>query len=174
MIHVLLCDPTEVEADGLMRSVNSDLTADTAISRRLELGMGQEVADRIQSMGDLSVGGAIITPGGGLPFGFLIHVVLQSPEEPVHLDGLRAALRNGLRRAQEWGLSRVVLTPLGMGAGNLEAEESASVMVPLIQDHLGESEFPEAVTIAVSSEYEKDVFVRAVDAARRRASAPES
>ena len=101
-------------------------------------------------------------------------MVTQSTDEPVHLDGLRSALRNGLRRAQEWGLSSLVLTPLGTGAGNLEAEESASVMVPLIQHHLKGSEFPSDVTIAVSGEYEKDVFLRAVEAAQRQASAREN
>jgi O-acetyl-ADP-ribose deacetylase (regulator of RNase III) len=171
MIRIVLCEPTEVEADGVLRSVNSDLTADTATSRHLELKAGQDMVDRIQAMGELSVGGAVITPGGDLPFGFLIHVVTQSPEEPVHLEGLRAALRNGLRRAREWGLSRLVLSPLGTGAGNLEAEESASVMVPLIQDHLRDSEFPKEAIITVSSEYERDVFLRAVEAAQRQASA---
>jgi O-acetyl-ADP-ribose deacetylase (regulator of RNase III) len=174
MIRVLLSELADVEADAIVRSVNSDLTADTAVSRRLELGAGPEMVERIQAMGELPVGGAVITPGGDLPASFLIHVVLQSSDEPVRPGGLHAALLNGLRRAQEWGLSTLAIPPLGTGAGNLEAEESASVMVPLIQEHLSESEFPQQVVVVVSSEYEKDVFHRAVEGAQRRASAPET
>ena len=96
----------------------------------------------IQAMGDLPVGAAVITPGGKLEAAFLIHVVLQSSEEPVTSEGLRAALKNGLRRAAEWGLESMALPPLGTGAGNLDAQEAAAVMVPILADHLLSSENP--------------------------------
>ena len=174
MIRVVRADLKDVQSEGVLRSVFSDLTADTPFSREVELRAGSDVTVRLQGMGGLPVGAAAITPGGDLNAAFLIHVVVQSSEVSVTEEGLRNALLNGLRRAQEWGLESLALSPLGTGAGNLEAEESAGVMVPLIQDHLQGFEHPTEVIIVVASEYEEDVFLRAVDLAGRQASAREN
>ena len=116
---------------------------------------------RLQAMGDLPVGAAVITPGGELPAAFLIHVVLQSAEEPVTAEGLRSALKNGLRRAEEWGLEILALPPLGTGAGNMDAEEAAALMVPVLSRHLHSGEYPEKSSSWPGTGYEEDVFVRA-------------
>jgi O-acetyl-ADP-ribose deacetylase (regulator of RNase III) len=165
MIRVVLSDDFPWEAEAVLRSVSSDLAADTAFSRDMELKAGPDVSQRLQAMGELPIGAAVITPGGDHPARFLIHAVLQSSEEPVRAVGVSSALQNGLRRAQEWGLESLALPPLGTGAGNLEAEESASVMIPLITSHLQDSECPKEITIVAATDYEVDVFLRAVDLA---------
>jgi O-acetyl-ADP-ribose deacetylase (regulator of RNase III) len=174
MIRVTLGGVVEAGTEGVLRSVSSELEPDTAESRDVELSAGSAVADRLRAMGSLPVGAAVITPGGDLPVSFLIHVVLQSPEEPVGREGVRSALQNGLRRAHEWGLESLGIPPLGTGAGNLGAEEAAEVMVPLIQEHLQRFQHPRDVVIAVANEYEYDVFLRAVERVGRQASAQEN
>ena len=172
MIRVVLSDPSSVDSEAILRSVSSDLAADTTFSRELELRAGSELSDRLRAMGELPVGAAVITPGGDLPVPFIIHAVLQSAEEPVRAKTVSSALQNGLRRAQEWGLESLALSPLGTGAGNLDAEESASVMVPLIAKHLETSEHPREVIIVVGNEYEEEVFLREVDRASGQTAAP--
>jgi O-acetyl-ADP-ribose deacetylase (regulator of RNase III) len=166
MIRVVLSGPAEVQAEAILRSVSSDLEADTAFSRELEIRAGTDLSARLQAMGELPVGAALITPGGELSAGFLIHVVLQSPEERITSQGLRTALQNGLRRAEEWGLETLAVPPLGTGAGKLDADEAASVMVPLISDHLRVSKNPREVIIVVGTSYERDVFDQAVGSAQ--------
>jgi O-acetyl-ADP-ribose deacetylase (regulator of RNase III) len=163
MIRVVLSEPAGIEAEAVLRSVSSNLEADTPFSRELEVGAGPEISGRLQRMGDLPVGAAVITPAGGLSASFLIHVVLHSAEEAVTPDGVRTGLRNGLRRVEEWALVSVALPPLGTGAGNMEADEAASVMVPLILEFLEDAENLREVTIIVATPYERDVFDRAVD-----------
>lgn len=174
MIRVVRSELTSVDADGVLRSVNSDLSADSPASRQVELAMGPEAVERAQAMGEVPVGGAVITPGGDLQAQFVVHAVTQSPVDPVGTESVKTALLNGLRRAREWGLEALALPPLGTGAGNLEAEESASVMIPVIQDHMTSSDSPKETIIVVASEYEEDVFLRAVEFAGRQNSAQES
>lgn len=174
MIQVRRVGLTEVEAEGLIRSISAELDPITSVSRDLEKGAGQGVSDRLHAMGVLPVGAAVITPGGELGVPFLIHVVLQSSEEPVMKEVVRLALQNGLRRAREWGLDTLAVPVLGIGAGNLSVEESAEAMIPLIQEHLRMFESPRKVVVAVSNEYEEEVFNRAVDLARRKSSALEN
>ena len=166
MIQVLLGGPGDVRAEALLRSISSDMRPDTPFSRALELAVGQDVSRRLQGMEDLPVGAAVITPGGDLPSGFVIHVVVQGREEPVRGESLRSALRNGLRRAEEWGLASVALPPLGTGAGKMDPQEAAAVMGPLIPEFLEGADALKDVFILVASAYEKEVFTRAVGTLR--------
>lgn len=164
--RVVMSAWSEVRAEAILRSVTADLDPDTALSREVEREAGEEVVQRLRAAGELPVGAAVITPGGSLAFDFIIHVVLQSADEPVTREGVRSALRNGLRRAGEWGLGSLVLPPLGTGAGNLDSQESASLMISLLTHHLREMDDPPEVTIVVGSEYEREVFADAVGSSR--------
>jgi len=174
MIRVVRCGLVDAAAECLLRSVSSEMEPDTSWSRNVEREAGATIAERLRSMGSLPVGAAVITPGGDLPAAFLIHVVLQSAEDPVRKEGVRLALQNGLRRAQEWGLESLALPPLGTGAGNLGVEEAAEVMIPLLLQHLQRFDHPREVTLVVASEYEEDVFRRAAERTGGQASARES
>jgi O-acetyl-ADP-ribose deacetylase (regulator of RNase III) len=171
MIQIRLAELKDVEAECLVRSVSSELDPITAVSKDLELSAGSGVSDRLQAMGRMPVGAAVLTPAGDLRALFLVHVVLQSSEEPILQDGVRVALQNGLRRVQEWGVDTMAVPVLGIGAGNLSVEESAETMVPLMEEHLQRSEYPQLVTVVVSNEYEEEVFNRAAELARRQSSA---
>jgi O-acetyl-ADP-ribose deacetylase len=174
MIRVVLSGPSLAGSEAILRSVTSELAADTAFSRELELEAGAEVSRRLQAMGDLPVGAAVVTPGGDLPAPFLIHVVLRSAEEPVGREAVRTALVNGLRRARELGLESLALPPLGTGAGNLDAQEAAAVMVPVLRDHLPSSPHLRDVVILAATAYEEEVFLGALDPARGPSPLPES
>jgi O-acetyl-ADP-ribose deacetylase (regulator of RNase III) len=163
MIKVVSVDPEVLEPDAVLRSVSSETGADTAFSRDLERRAGSEVSDRLLAMGDLPVGAAVITPGGDLKIPFVIHVVLQSPEEPVSVDGVRTAFLNGLRRAGEWGLGRIAVPPLGTGAGNLDSQEAAAVMLRVLKDHWKTADNPQEVFFLAGTPYEREVFEKAIE-----------
>lgn len=162
MIRVVVSDPGIVEAEGLLRSVGADLEPLTPLERRLGMAAGIEVLERLRAFGQVPVGGALVTPGGGLPTPFLIHVVIRSDEEAISERGLRRAFLNGLRQAAEWELETLAVPPLGIGAGNLDAEASARIMISVLQQHLETSAYPREVIIPVSTPYEEDAFVREV------------
>jgi O-acetyl-ADP-ribose deacetylase (regulator of RNase III) len=162
MIEVVLGALGDFSGDAVVRSVSADLQADTPFSRDVELLAGPELTEKLQTMGEFPVGAALITPAGGVGSPFLIHVVLRSTEEPASVEGVKAALANALRRAEEWGLASVAIPPLGTGAGNLDIESVAGVMVPALLDHMGSAEHPRSVTIAVSTAFEQEVFSRRI------------
>lgn len=174
MIRIFMGTLQEAETEGLVRSISSELEPDTPVSRDLGLAAGEGVLDRLRGMGNLPVGAAAITPGGELAASFLVHVVLQGAELPVQAEMVRAAMVNGLRRAHEWGMETLATPVLGVGAGNLTAEESAEAMIPVIQEHLRRFENPREVVVVVSNDYEEDVFLKAVELAGRHAAAPEN
>ena len=156
-------DLPTTEAEGMLRSVGSDLEPLTAMCRNLELRAGAEIAERLRNVGELPPGGAVVTPGGALPAAFLIHVALRSGDEPVTGSVLRRALQNGLRRASELEIQTLALPPLGTGAGNLEAETSASIMISTLREHMAEASHPAQVVIVAANAYEQGVFERELE-----------
>lgn len=167
MIVVVQGSLSEARAAAIMRPVTSEWEAPTSAMRRLEVAAGPEVESQCRTLGELPVGTAVVTPAGNLPVEFLVHVVIRSVEEPVTQQGLRRALGNGLRRLSEWAIENVAIPPLGTGAGNLDAEDAADVMVPAILAHMEESSYPESVQIVVETDYERAVFEQRVQRVAR-------
>lgn len=164
MIRVRVGDLGEVTSDAVVRPIRSDGEAITAVGRRIEVQAGPTVAQRLQGLGELPVGGAVITPGGESPCSFIIHVVVQSADEPVSAIGVQRGLVNALRRARDLGLDSVAFPPVGTGAGNLEAEEAAHILVEVLRDHLRDGDAPRDFEIIVESDYEEQLLLREVAA----------
>lgn len=163
MIRVVLGDLAEQRVDALMRPVRSDLAPVSAVSRDLLLAAGEELQQRLARMGVLPVGGAVLTPSGRLAAGFLIHAVVMSEDEPQTSLSVQRALRNGLRRAADWGVGSLALPPIGLQTGTGDPEDAARALVEILFNHLDEGAAPLELTIVVSSAFECQLFERLVD-----------
>ena len=146
-----------------MRSIGSDLGALTGRDRDLGLQAGEVALAPLSALGEVPVGGAMVTPAGGLDAAFLIHVVLRSREEAVSEATVRRAFLNGLRQATEWGIETLAASALGTGAGNLDIETSARVMTEVLEAHLTTWALPRELSILTWTDYEEDTFATAVE-----------
>jgi eukaryotic-like serine/threonine-protein kinase len=165
VISVRLGELADAATEALLRPVAADWSAPTSAMRRLEIVAGPDLEAQCRQLGDLPVGSAAITRGADLSAAFVVSVVVRSAEEPVTEAGVRRALQNGLRRLGEWGIHSVAMPPLGTGAGNLDAEVSAQIMIPLLREQLARGSVPAAFEIVVDTEYERDAFERVIAAA---------
>ncbi|HUG40059.1 MAG TPA: macro domain-containing protein [Longimicrobiales bacterium] len=163
MIEVRIAELADIEAGAVMRPVASDFSPVTPAMRRLDLAAGPMVEQQCARMGELPVGSAVITAGGGVAAAFIVHVAVRSAEENATETGVRRGLRNGLRRLVEWEIESVAVAPLGTGAGNLDAEEAAEVMIPVLAEHLRAAPYPSRVALVVDDEYQLSVFAAAVE-----------
>ncbi|MBI4410159.1 MAG: macro domain-containing protein [Gemmatimonadetes bacterium] len=161
MIEVRLGELAATDAAALLRPVAADWTAVTPAMRRLELAAGTELEEQCRRLGELPVGSAAITGAGELAAEYMVHVVVHSQEEPVSRAKIRLGLLNGLRRLTEWSIESVAMAPLGTGAGNLDAETSAEIMIPLLLERRT-SPYPARVVLVVDSEYERQAFEKAL------------
>lgn len=160
MIRITRSDLATLPVDAVLRPVSAEWEPVTPAMRRLEQAAGPELQAHCERVGELPVGSAVITPAGNITARFMVHVIVRSVEEPVSHSGVRRALQNGLRRVQEWGLEQIAMPPLGTGAGNLDAEEVARVMVETCYDHAAVADYPASIEIVVESDYEDDAFRR--------------
>ena len=145
-----------------LRPVAADGSPVTPAMARLDGLLGERVRGQLSRGGELPVGSATITPGGDLPADFLVSIVVRSQDEPVSAAGVERGLVNGLRRLREWAIDMAATVPLGTGAGNLDAETSARLMVSTLRQEMAPDTLPRDIVIVVENEYEKDAFDRAL------------
>ena len=108
-IAVRVDDLVFASGDAIAWPVSAELKAVTPLLRRLEAA----------GAGDLCVE-------------LLINAVVSSDTEPISRAGVRRALTSALQRACDWQIEHLVCTPFGLGAGNLDLEESAEIMVEIL------------------------------------------
>jgi O-acetyl-ADP-ribose deacetylase (regulator of RNase III) len=162
MIDVVQGDILDLRASAVLRPVSAEWDAVSSAGRRIEIAAGPQLFEQCTRLGDLPVGSAVLTAPGALPFDFVIHGIVRSVDEQVSESTVYRALQNALRRCVEWGIESLALPPLGTGAGNLDAEDAAGVMVPVLLEHMRDSDYPAKVSIVVDSEYEHDAFRREI------------
>jgi O-acetyl-ADP-ribose deacetylase (regulator of RNase III) len=162
MIEVVQGDIANLRASAIVRPVSAEWDPVSAAARRLEIAAGPQLLEQCEKLGDLPIGSAVLTVAGGLDADYVVHVIVRSVSEQVSETSVYRGLQNALRRCVEWGLETLALPPLGTGAGNLDAEDAASIMVPILLEHMKDAEFPARVSIIVESEYEEDVFKREI------------
>jgi len=135
----------------------------SAAGRALANRLGAEDAELLV-LDDAPAGSAFLGAAGTLEAGYLIHVVVQSVEEPVTASTVERGLTNALRRAAAFGIESIALPPMGVGAGNLEAEQSAAILVDVLTRHMELGQPPLEFEVRVTSEFEEEVFLRWVAA----------
>lgn len=162
MIEVVQGDITNLRASAVLRPVSAEWDPVSAVGRRIEIAAGPQLLEQCEKLGDLPVGSAVLTAPGNLSVDFVIHAIVRSIDEQVSESTVYRALQNALRRCVEWGIESLLLPPMGTGAGNLDAEDAAGVMIPVMLEHMRDSDYPARVTIVVDSEYEEDAFRREI------------
>jgi O-acetyl-ADP-ribose deacetylase len=162
MIEVRIARLEDVQAGAILRPVASDFSPVNPSMSRFDRAAGPKLADQCRQLGEMPVGSAVITAGGALAVPFVVHAAVRSSDENATAGSVRRGLLNGLRRLDEWAIDSVAVAPLGIGAGNLDAEESAEAMLPVLAEHLRGSAHPTRVILVVESDYEHAAFAGAV------------
>jgi O-acetyl-ADP-ribose deacetylase (regulator of RNase III) len=166
VIEVRTDDLAFVTADAIARPVDAELRATTPLMRRLEIAGGEGLARHLRVNEPLAVGSAVVTPAGGLGAELLIHAVVASESEAASRESVRQALTSALQRAADWQIAHLAIAPFGLGAGNLDVEESADVAADVVRRHQTVARFPSTITIVVETAFEQEVFERRFAGAR--------
>ncbi len=155
MIDVRVDDIAFFEGDAIVRPVNSMLQATTPVMRRLEQAAGPAFPGIVRLAQPLPVGAAVVTGAGDLPVELLVHGVVSSPEERVTRSTVRLALMSALQRAVAFEIKHIGMAPFGLGAGNLDVDDSADVMIAVLTEHMRRAAFPMSVVIVTETELEE-------------------
>ena len=157
-IEIRVDDLAFFEGDAIARPVNAMLGATTPIMRKLERAAGAAFADKVRPREPLPVGAAVVTNAGELGVELMIHGVVSSDDEPVTRDTVRLALMSAMQRAVAFQIREVAIAPFGLGAGNLDIEDSAEIMLDVLTGHMRNASYPSSVVIFAETELEEEVL----------------
>jgi len=158
MIDIRIDDLAFFEGDAIVRPVNAMLQATTPVMRRLEQAAGPALSEIVRLSQPLPVGAAVVTGAGALPVEFLIHGVVASIEERVTRATVRLALMSAMQRAVAFEIRTVAVAPFGLGAGNLDIDDSANIMIEVLTEHMGRSTYPSSVVIVAETDLELETL----------------
>jgi O-acetyl-ADP-ribose deacetylase (regulator of RNase III) len=157
-IEVRVDDLAFYEGEAIMRPANAMLGATTPLMRKLEAAAGDALGKQVRLAEPMPVGSAVVTGAGDLGVELLIHGVVSSDDEPATRATVRQALVSALHRAAAFQVKELALAPFGLGAGNLDIEESADVMVEVLAEHMRRSPYPASVVIIAESPFEEQIL----------------
>jgi len=158
MIDVRIDDLAFYEGEAIARPVNAMLGATTPVMRKLERAAGAEFAEKARPREPLPVGAAVVTNAGELPVELMIHGVVSSKDEPVTRDTVRLAMMSALQRAVAFQVRELAIAPFGLGAGNLDIEDSAEVMIDVVSAHMKRASYPTTILFFAETELEEQVI----------------
>jgi O-acetyl-ADP-ribose deacetylase (regulator of RNase III) len=157
-IEVRVDDLAFFEGEAIARPVNDMLGATTPLMRKLERAAGDTFADKVRPREALPVGAATVTNAGELQVELIIHGVVSSKDEPVTRDTVRLAMMSVLQRAVAFQIRDLAIAPFGLGAGNLDIEDSADVMIEVLASHMQRAPYPSRVVIVAETEFEEQML----------------
>ncbi len=115
--------------DAVLRPADEHLEPATPVAVRLDAQAGPTLQSQRRVQMPLEAGAAVVTGGGDLAAQFVIHVVVQSLEQPVSRGTIARALTSAWQRAEAWQLRRLATPVVGAGPGGLALEEATQLMV---------------------------------------------
>jgi len=148
--------------NAIVRPATATLGATTPLLRRLELAGGARLHDQLVVSDELPIGSAVVTGAGELPVELMVHAIVSSATERVTRDGVRRAFRSALERVAAWQIADVAIPPFGLGAGNLDIEQSAELMAEELARHCATSTFPKNVTLVAETSEEAQALEDAI------------
>ena len=157
-ITIRVDDLTFVSGEAIAWPVTATLGATTPLLRRLERAAGETLADQLRVQEPLPVGSAVVTAAGALEVELLVSAVVSSDSEAVSRHGVRRALTSALQRATDWQIEHLVCAPFGLGAGNLDVEECAALMLEVMAAHGARARHPASIVIVVETDAEREAF----------------
>ncbi len=155
MIRVIVGDLALVAADAVVRPAGADLGPIGSAAVRLDEAGGDRFAAQRRTATALEAGAAVVTGGGELPAGFVLHVVIADERGAADRERVRRALVSGWQRAGDWGLRRIATPLVGAEGGRLSPEEALGLLVETFPGTPAEAG-PAELDIGVAAEAERE------------------
>jgi len=143
-------DITLLRVDAVVNAANSGLQLGAGVAGAIRRRGGPSIQEECDEIGQCPVGGAVVTRGGDLPAGHVIHAVgpiwgRQSPEESDRL--LASAAREALARARERGFDSIALPSISTGIYGFPLERAAGILLREAVAHLRAGGAPRRIVL---------------------------
>ena len=146
VVRLIRGDITELDADAFVFYARPDLALGSGFGTAISVRGGASIKKELDELGPVQTGGAVVTGAGNLKATWIVHAVGPRFNEPDTEAKLRTTVLNSLKAAEEKGVKRIALPPMGAGFYAVPLELCARVMIEAIKSYLeGETEIQEVL-----------------------------
>lgn len=136
ILELLEGDITEMDTDAIVNAANAQLVLGGGVAGAIRRKGGPRIQAECDEIGGTVVGGAVITTGGRLKAGHVIHAVGPRMGEGNEDEKLRNATLNSLKVADENHLKSISLPAISTGIFGFPMDRCAKIMLETAIDYL--------------------------------------
>lgn len=151
-------DITEMETEAIVNAANAQLVLGGGVAGAIRRKGGPRIQEECNRIGGTFVGGAVITTGGRLKAGHVIHAVGPRMGEGDEDEKLRSATLNSLKRADEHRLKSIAFPAISTGIFGFPLQRCAEIMLTTTVEYLGGDTGLERVVFCLFGRDSFDVF----------------
>lgn len=129
-------DITDMDVEAFVFDITEDVKLGSGFGAAIQQRGGIVVQKQLDEIGSCPTGEAVVTEAGILKADWIIHANGPKFREENEEEKLRSTVRAALARAEEKGVKRLALPPIGTGLYQVPLDLCSRVMVEEITQHL--------------------------------------
>lgn len=158
IISLIEGDITKQNTDAIVNAANSQLILGAGVAGAIRNAGGPSIQEECNRIGGCQVGNAVITTGGNLSAKHVIHAVGPRMGEGEEEVKLRQATQNGLRVAEENGLTSIAFPAISTGIFGFPLQRCSEIMLGVALDHFEKETTLELIVFCLFGQEAHDVF----------------
>lgn len=161
-LALVVGDITQEETDAIVNAANEGLRGGGGVDGAIHRAGGPAIMAACRQIGYCPTGQAVITTGGNLKAGYVVHTV-----GPIHRGGtagearlLKSAYRESLKLASARGLKSIAFPSISTGAYGYPLDEAAHIALKTAVDYLKEHDDIKTIRFVLFDQRTYDVFLQ--------------
>jgi O-acetyl-ADP-ribose deacetylase (regulator of RNase III) len=163
-IEVMRGDITKVEVDAIVNAANEGLRGGGGVDGAIHRAGGPEIMEECRKIGHCPTGLAVMTTGGRLPAGHVIHTVgpVWHGGERKEPDLLKSAYEHSLGLARDQGFRSIAFPSISTGVYGYPIDLAAPIALGAALDHLEGETSLKRIVFVLFSESDYNTYLAAI------------
>ncbi len=138
-----------LEVEAVVNAANTSLVLGSGVAGAIKRFGGPSIQEECDKLAPIKVGQAVITSGGNLKAGYVIHAVGPVYGEGQEEEKLAAATRTSLKIARDRQIKSMAFPALSTGVFGFPLERCSEIMLRVTMDFLKGNDFPNEVVFCL-------------------------
>jgi O-acetyl-ADP-ribose deacetylase (regulator of RNase III) len=134
-IVLLKGDITERETDAIINTSNDRLILGSGLGGAIKAKGGNRIALECAQFGSIDIGQAVLTSGGDLKTGSIIHVALTEYDGQITRENIESSIRNCLKLANKQRFKSIAVPDMSVGISRFSPEECAGTVFMVLKEY---------------------------------------
>ena len=134
-IVLLKGDITERDTDAIINTSNDRLILGSGLGGAIKAKGGNRIIDECAQFGSIKIGEAVLTSGGNLKTGHIIHVALTEYDGQITRENIESSMRSCLKLANKQRFKSIAIPDMSVGIARFSPEECAETIFMVLKEY---------------------------------------